>query len=157
MIWHWYVARRNELFIDMDRYEQSINHMRRRLMGAIECGVLDISSVFTYPSIKQNHKHIIITLTHGIKPMERYAWEMLFHGDIYRAAANIMRESNRVPAPDILISNKILHRSHDDFCVCSEKHSMKIMDLCPAAIRLRGPYRTATYFGKPSKLPCTLL
>ncbi len=157
MIWNWYVARDNELFVDMDRYKESIKHVKRRLQGAIDSNSLDVINASMFDSLSPNHRHLIITLRDMMPPYERFAWEMLFHGDIYRACANIMRQSRGIPAPDILITTKMLHRAPDDTCECSHKHIRKIMLSCPAAMRLRGNQRAAQFFGKPSSQPCRFL
>lgn len=159
-LWHWYVARDNELFIDMDRYAESIHHAGRRLQGAIDGKYLDVREVYAYPSQTNNHAHIIIVLGENHKTkdkmhygeIQRYVWEMLFHGDIYRCASNIFRRVYSVGSPDILITRRILHRTPDFDCECQNKHSkLEVMKNCPAATALRGIARTMQFFGKPSK------
>jgi hypothetical protein len=152
--WYWYAARNDELFIDMDRYTKSIDHVRRRLQGAIECHTLNVRGVYLYPSITKDHAHLIITLWNQLPDVERFAWEMLFHGDIYRAASNMMRWSHLVPYPDILIARSQLHRYPDGMCTCESKHKRAMMLTCDTAQRLRGKDRAAQYFGKPSDTPC---
>lgn len=163
MTWYWYTARRNELFIDMDRYAESIAHVRVRLQGAIECGALDVVAVHDYESSPNKH-HVIIVLAYSLTDMERYAWEMVLHSDIYRTASNMMRSSKSMRNPDLFISRYVYpnYRTadtppYDALCQCPEKHTRKVMDTCPAALELRGTGRTETFFGKPSKNPCTFL
>lgn len=152
--WYWYVAQPNELFVDMDRVTASLNHVRRRLQGAIECESLHVQSVYFYPSLTKDHAHLIIVLKFPISNPERYAWEMLLHGDIYRAASNIMRWSHGIDAPDVLIARRRLHRMMDGVCFCEHKHKRAVMIRCETARRLRGEMRAAQFFGKPSDKPC---
>lgn len=159
--WFWYVASNYELFIDCDRYAESIGHIRRRLQGAIECKVLDVKNLHNFKSSTENHRHIIIELHVPMQPMKRYAWEMLLHGDIYRAASNIMREEAKKVAKeisvDVLISKNILHRKEDAICFCKHKHTKTVMLKCQSAYILRGEFRATGYFGKPSNNPCAFL
>jgi hypothetical protein len=152
MNWNWYSARPNELFIDIDRFEKSKKHIERRLQGAIESMALKIQSVFIFPSLRPDHKHMIVVLRDYIPDYERYAWEMLFHGDIYRACANIMRSSRGVKHPDVLISRLYLHREPDARCNCESKHNRVVMEKCVTALRLREKYGVSfQFFGCPSR------
>lgn len=173
---YWYVARPNELFLDIDNVSRSIKHARSRLQGAIECGKLDVAYVMQRPSKSKNHLHVIVTLSNTAdRPLlfEKYAWEIILHGDIYRGCCNIMRLASGVAAPDILISPferfteehfpprkrelpSFPHRISDYKCDCASKHNAATMETCPAAQRLRGEFRNAGFFGKPSKNPCTI-
>lgn len=160
---YWYVARPNELFLDIDNVSRSIKHAKARLQGAIECKKLDALYVMQRESKTTNHLHAIVTLANPITDIERYVWEVILHGDIYRACSNIMRGINGIPSPDILISPwphfeiNLSHpqrRSHNAFCLCEGKHKKEVMENCPAAEDLRGTQRTVAFFGKPSKNPC---
>jgi len=164
---YWYIARPNELFLDIDNASKSLRHARARLQGAIECGKLDVAYVMQRPSKSKDHIHVIVTLKDGIflGPM-KYAWEIILHGDLYRACCNIARWHYSIPATDILISAYDIFttrfgkddylRLPDDKCNCKEKHNRATMETCPAAERLRGKFRNAGFFGKPSKNPCTI-
>lgn len=156
MIWYWYVATPTELFIDMDRYEKSIEHARMRLQSAIEGKLLNVQMVYDTESSSGKH-HIIILLHTPLPAMERFAWEMVLHSDIYRTACNMMRYSKGIKAADILISKQPLHRIADITCTCKTKHKRSTMENCPAAISLRGQHRTAPLFGMPTKTKCELL
>lgn len=177
---YWYCAQPNELFLDIDNVPRSIKHARARLQGAIECGKLDVAGVMYRVSHSKDHMHAIVTLKFQIEPMERFAWEVILHSDIYRACCNIMRENRKLPSPDILISpfpcfadfeetgsepvengiiiNAVVKqiRHHDDKCGCSGKHNAAVMETCPTAKRLRGEFRNAGFFGLPSKNECTI-
>jgi len=160
---YWYVARSNELFIDTDNVSKSIKHTRARLQGAIECGKLEVLEVMSMES-SPNHLHTIITLKNDLSSVERFVWEIILHGDIYRGCCNIMRWLHGVPYPNVLISphqdflshDKKWTRPADHVCQCVGKHKAAIMQTCQVAIRLRGRHRTAAFFGKPSKNPCKI-
>jgi hypothetical protein len=159
---YWYVARSNELFIDTDNVSKSIKHTRARLQGAIESNKLNVAYVISMQSTSPNHLHTIITLKGPISYAERYAWEIILHGDIYRSACNLMRSVHNVPAPDVLISPHIRFegnyqsRPADFQCECVQKHTAAVMNMCNVAIALRGEHRTRGFFGKPSKNPCKI-
>lgn len=169
---YWYVARPNELFLDIDNVSKSIRHARARLQGAIECGKLDVAHVMQRPSRSKDHLHAIVILNRSICYIERCVWEVILHGDIYRGCSNLMRAFNNVAAYDILISPwpcfnfqdekdddrnlTYKQRDHDDFCNCPTKHTAAVMLACPAAKRLRGEMHAVGFFGKPSKNPCTI-
>lgn len=172
---YWYVARPNELFLDIDNASRSLKHAKARLQGAIECGKLDVAYVMQRPSKSQDHIHAIVTLNEMDDKIlglpEQFVWEIILHGDLYRGCCTLMRYMNNIPAQSILISpfayfsndepypfaagtwNK---RHANDSCSCNSKHNAATMQNCPAAIRLRGEFRNAGFFGKPSKNPCTI-
>jgi hypothetical protein len=173
---YWYVARPNELFLDIDNVSKSIKHARSRLQGAIECGKLDVVYVMQRPSKSKDHIHVIITIKGDssqdsefyTNETTRRVWEIILHGDIYRGCCSIMRSEIGVPAPSVLISpcevftvatnksGEFYFRDHDDSCECDRKHNSSTMQTCPAAKRLRGEFRAVGFFGKPSKNPCTI-
>lgn len=169
--WFWYVARSNEIFIDADKekFHKGLDHVRRRLQGAIEADKLKVNQVIQLPSATNGHRHIIIQLSQNIGAIDRAVWAIIFHSDIYRACATIARITNGVAAADVLISPHDLSynaegkklgnivRNPDDFCYCEAKHKAAVMDKCPAAIRLRGENRTRGFFGKPSDNKCRFL
>lgn len=109
---YWYVARPNELFLDIDNPKRSLPHARARLQGAIECGKLDVAYVMQRPSQSQNRLHVIITIKGDSSPdsefytneTTRSVWEMIFHSDIYRGCCNVMRSQIGINAPRVLIS-----------------------------------------------------
>lgn len=168
---YWYVARPNELFLDIDNAARSLKHARARLQGAIECGKLRVNYVSIRESKTTNHIHCIVTLFDELPEIQREVWAVILHSDIYRGCASIMRSCFAVPNPDILISSFAYFssdepypfaagtwnkRNANDSCSCNSKHNAATMQNCPAAIRLRGDFRNAGFFGKPSKNPCTI-
>jgi hypothetical protein len=159
--WFWYVARDNELFLDVDNVERVIHHLRQRLQGAIEYKRLDVAHVYRQRSQGKNgqHEHIIVTLNNKIPPVERFVWEIILRSDLYRGCNNIMRHLRGIGAPDIFISRSdcFFFRPYDTFCYCTKKHSPEIMEKCPTAEILRGDYRAQGFFGKPSQNPCKFI
>ncbi len=169
MINYWYIARANELFIDTDNVSKSITHAHARLQGAIEYRKLDVDLIMSRQSKSKNHLHTIIILNTWFKyDIERYVWEIILHGDIYRGCCNIMRQLRwngaGINPCDVLISpfqdfiskDKKYSRPADYVCKCVGKHTKAIMETCSVAIRLRGEQRTMGFFGKPSKNPCKI-
>jgi hypothetical protein len=168
---YWYVARPNELFLDIDNVSKYINHARSRLQGAIECKKLDVAYIMQRSSRNSQHMHVIISLNSLMDDIEASIWEVMLHGDIYRGCCSVMRGIRRVKSPRVLISPynhfgtidyppdgsvEAIVRMRDDLCDCKSKHDMKTMESCPAAKRLRGEFRAVGFFGKPSKNPCTI-
>jgi hypothetical protein len=162
---YWYVAKSNELFLDIDNVSRSIKHAKSRLQGAIECGKLNVACVMQRPSKSKNHIHVIVTLNQELHQEERAVWEVILHGDIYRGCCTIMRSLLDYSAPDVLISPYNIfgeipmqgnYRNHDDFCPCTSKHNAATMRDCPAAKRLRGEFRNVGFFGRPSKSECKI-
>jgi hypothetical protein len=163
---YWYVARPNELFLDIDNVSRSIKHARSRLQGAIECKTLAVEYVMVRTSKSTNHIHAIITLSEPMPGIQRAIWAIILHSDIYRGCVTVMRNCSRISSPDILISPHPFfrigfdasknHRYCDDHCECVGKHSATTMRDCPAAKRLRGEFRNVGFFGKPSKNECKI-
>lgn len=159
-MWHWYAARPNEIFVDCDNWERSRDHIRKRLMGAIESGKLFVNNVHLYPSSTMGHMHMIVVLNdiHNPTPLEKAVWAVILHSDIYRGCATVMRtyrhSHDALFASDVLIARSPLHRNPDAVCNCTGKHKYKIMADCPAALRLRGNARVESFFGKPSDAEC---
>jgi hypothetical protein len=158
MKWYWYVAKNDELLLDVDNIAHVLPHLRQRLQGAIECGKLDVDFVYRQKSQNKtgNHEHIIIKLKRPMRNLERYVWEIILRGDLYRGCSNIMRHLYDVPAPSVFISphNCFFFRHPDHYCECKKKHKLDVMTDCPVAKKLRGEFRDKGFFGKPSKANC---
>ncbi|MGH8715527.1 MAG: hypothetical protein ACREA9_28955 [Pyrinomonadaceae bacterium] len=149
---YWYIARQNELLLDIDRAE-FLPHLSRRLQGAIDCEKLAVHSARIFPSIRNGHFHVFIFLSRALPDPERFIWEIILRSDIYRGCCNLMRWINGIKAPGLLISQYeyIGIRKPDYFCLCEEKHTNKIMAICPIAKKIRGKYAARGFFGKPSE------
>lgn len=149
---YWYVAKSNELLIDMDKPDRSSPHFMERLAGAVESEKFKVKTFEFHHSRSATHLHFLITLeNHFLCEIERVVWEIILHSDIYKGCATLMRLVHNVDAPDLLITPFRFNREPDDICDCEDKHSAAVMKECPAAIRLRGDDRIRGFFGKPSK------
>lgn len=158
MNWFWYVSKNTELFLDVDNVDKVIPHLRVRLQGAIECGKLDVDFVYRQrsQSKSKNHEHIIIKLKRPMRDVERFVWEIILRGDLYRGCSNIMRSLYGVGAPSVFISphNAFFFRTPDASCACKKKHTLDVMKTCPTAQRLRREWCGQGFFGKPSRKEC---
>lgn len=154
--WAWYVARWDELMLDVDSGTQGsvLGATRIRLEAAIKGGCLKIAGplLWVYRSKSPGHYHIIIRLTSPMPAIERYSWEMQLRSDLYRARCNIMRELYEVSAPALLIAPgpwPMFYRDPDAICECEEKHTFKVIGSCPAALKLRGEgHAQEGFFGR---------
>jgi hypothetical protein len=149
----WYVAGFNEILIDIDRPHLSSAHTESRLLGAIECGKLPVDRIEIHASYSEKHLHCLVTLTEPVGSIERAVWSVMFHSDIYRGCATIMRNIYGIRSPDLLITPIQFLREPDCRCKCIGKHDAKTMNECGAAITLRGDDRCRGFFGLPSKSP----
>jgi hypothetical protein len=146
---YWYVARTNEILLDIDRPNSALKHSEERLRGAMSSRQLHINRIEYHASLNANHLHGLITLDQDLHPIERSVWGIVFHGDIYRGCNNIMRALYEVPSPDLLITPIRFEREPDRICNCTCKHTAPVMDACEAADALRGVDRIRSFFGKP--------
>jgi hypothetical protein len=148
---YWYVARSNELLIDMDKPERSCLHFLRRLGGALEYKKFALQRMEIHHSSSGSHLHILLTLeNHFMCEVERVVWSIVLHSDIYRGCSTIMRLIHGVDAADLLITPFKFERQPDDVCECIGKHDAETMKNCPAGIRLRGDDRLRGFFGIPT-------
>jgi hypothetical protein len=147
MIWNWYVARENEIFIDMDSYTKSIDLCRRRLSAGVDAGILNVDFVYNTQT-SHDHNHIIIVLKNPMRDIQRIAWAIALHSDIYRGLCTLMRADAMIPAPDVLIGKRLYHRLPDAQCDCETKHVSGTMQNCHAAKLLRGEFHSASFFGR---------
>ena len=155
---HWYVARSNELMVDLDHKIPDqpptlLTSARGRLNGSILAGKLDVQDVWLYPSDHPKHYHMVIRLVRDMPTDQRLTWEFYFRNDAFRTLNNFMRlQLSGISNPSLLITSqpyKGFYRLPDDICHCPLKHSQEVMATCPAAERIRGAARVADYFGKP--------
>jgi hypothetical protein len=136
-------------------------HSLSRLRSAIENNELPVKSVWLFPSVK--NFHIIIRLNFGAGALDRttfghdekIAYQLYLFSDVFRTCCNLIRMERKHAFPDLIITPTNLkkefgfYRFHDASCGCDEKHSVEIMEQCPAAKLLRGENRTAILFSKP--------
>jgi hypothetical protein len=150
---YWYVSQAAEILIDMDKPGSSLPHSESRLRGAISGGLLSVKQVEVHRSFTAEHLHLMVTLDHGLSPLERAVWALLMHSDIYRACNTLMRVEYDVKCPDLLITPVPFERKQDAVCFCVDKHDGKTMQECPAATVLREDERTRSFFGRPDYNP----
>lgn len=120
-------------------------------MGAIKSEKLSVKEIEFHQSRSENHIHTLITLSESMENLQRYVWGIILHSDLYRGCITIMRELHGVSSPDILITPSPFKREPDAECECEQKHTAEVMQICPAAIRLRGEGRTKSFFGLPER------
>lgn len=145
----WYVGRNTEILVDMDKPGTSIPHANRRIAGAIENHKLDVYKVEVHESFTPSHIHALITLNRPLSDIERIIWGIIFHSDIYRGMASLMRVINYAPSADLLVTPRGFIRLPDYMCDCPSKHTEEIMNACPVAKIARGEWRTKTFFSFP--------
>jgi hypothetical protein len=155
MIWTWYVARDDELMLDIDGKASGSNlgPMRVRLDAALRSGLLKLRGpVFVYRSKTAHHYHVILRLAGPMEPARRFTWEMQLRSDAYRGRCNLIRALDGVPAPGLLIAPgpwPEFYRPADATCFCPGKHDFETLKTCPAAEKLRGKDHAARgYFGR---------
>lgn len=153
----WYISQPAEILVDMDKPRTSLPHADRRIKAAIEGGQLNVRRVETHLSTTPDHVHALITLHDPLPPAERIIWGVMFHGDIYRGCSSLMRVAHGVPCPDLLITPSEFLRPPNRVCWCAAKHSAEVMDVCPAAIVLRGDERLRSFFGAAKNVSDFLL
>lgn len=155
---YWYTSRYDEILIDLDGTGgDKLTRCLSRLRGVIENRELPVKSVWFFPSFTDHHYHIIIRLLPGITfcQNEKTAFQLYLFSDVFRTCCNLMRLAKDHPFPDLLITVFSLrkefgfYRFHDATCNCEVKHSMEILEDCPAAKLLRGQHRRAILFSKP--------
>lgn len=140
-MWHWYVAREDELMIDLDG-EVLLEIARKRL----DRSPLEWRSAFVAGSSTDNHFHLVIRLKEEMPALQRQVWQLFLMDHTYRSVNNLFRAIAGVPAPSLLIAPQRWNlqkfwRPADAMCHCkSHKNSEKIFD-CPAHQKLRGSVR----------------
>lgn len=151
---YWYVARQNELLVDIDHREGppvKLGIMRARLLGAIKDEKLFVESAWLWPSTNPLHYHVFVILEYNISTEERLIWESRLMDDPYRNIMNRMRHIRNVVG-SLLISSveyPMPPRLPDYLCSCEGKHDASVMSLCNVAITLRGEDVITDYMGHP--------
>lgn len=157
---NWYAARPNEIFCDIDSKKNLLRALRviRAAMIDRENDVrlkvakrtrllLDVNSVYYYPTSRPGHGHLIVTLNQSIGGKTRAVWELWLGSDRLRSCYVLQRILEGLTYADLLVSSGVYHREPDDSCQCKGKHKTKsITDNCPALKRLLGAHRSADYF-----------
>lgn len=132
--------------------------MRRRLLGAINDGKLDVKKAYILSSVTAKHYHVAIILNYSMPYDYRSIIASRLVDDQYRNQMNRMRiRHGRLTgdtiAASLLISptdyRELGFRAPDHTCDCPSKHTDKVMASCPIAYQLRGEHVSDDYLGKP--------
>jgi len=153
-LWHWYVARENELLIDCDSRTLLQIAMKRLedTQRIREAEIpLEVERTFVAPSNNPDHFHFAVLVKNKLSPIVQMTWQLFLMDDVNRSVHNLFRVVNLYKAPSLLISphnwltdnryeTNSFWRSHDAVCQCDSRvHKNKDTILqCPAHIRLRG-------------------
>ncbi len=155
-MWYWYVAKKNELMVDIDESANAplrkLVSAGRRLRGALSAKALSVLDVWLYPSAQEKHYHLIVRLDGKMDECCRHIWELYLRNDVYRSCNNLMRGHRLIGAPDLLISDRKwegFYRTHDCECFCKTKHDRATMNECSAVSVLRGC--NPEFFGRPGR------
>jgi len=147
--WYWYIARSNELLLDLDK-PASLYWALVKLRRNIRRGFLKVESVWLYPTLAKGHHHLLVFLRSNLSPIERAVWELYLGSDIKRAEYNIQRILRGLDGADLLIVDRPypgLEREPDYTCDCPEKHKWRrITNHCPVLRKLHGSQAGAEYF-----------
>lgn len=157
----WYIARANELLLDLDDYMRPTRtgepwgeiFFRKRLRAAIEFHKLDVSHVYLARSNSEHHFHAIVRLSGDMQPFQRMVWQLQLGSDLYRCRADMMRLVRGFIGCSLLIREVEftgLYRSADVVCKCTTKHVTSENPDCDVWRRYRGctPWEL---FGESSK------
>jgi hypothetical protein len=150
MKWFWYVARNNELMMDLDGralLEIAVKRLQRHQHARTCERVLPYHRTFVAGSHTADHYHLVIRLREPMEILERMVWQLYFMDHTYRSVKNLFRVIDDVRAPSLLISPGkwpvglvSFWRPPDAICNCEReihKNQEKIV-FCPAHIKLRG-------------------
>lgn len=167
--WLWYVARENEIFLDLDSKRaltRALSVVRRCLL--VKPGrkgswnELPVRAAYVYPSLTPDHFHMVLVLDNEVSFYLRVAWALWMGSDRLRAAY-VMERFRWLPdfpptlfeevhgyIPSDLFSvpvGSVRWRIHDDLCSCKEKHKADaVTSKCPALRRILGSQCAADYF-----------
>lgn len=128
----WYIARPNELLLDLDAPKlaealPAVERMRRRVREAIAAGALHVESVAVGRSgWRRGNAHAIVTLSKPYPPLQRLTWQLALGSDVGRAAKDFRRLAIGHAFPSLLITRREISgaREPDNVCACSSKHAL---------------------------------
>lgn len=153
---YWYVARWNEMFLDLDS-RRALRRAVSVLLVAIKTDKLPVAGVFLYRTKQRGHYHMVVTLRCKAPVWTlKMAWLLWMGNDRLRMAYILARWNDaRVPVMvdrdrgDLLVSSKPYFRPPDAKCGCKEKHKDdSVTNKCPAMRKLLGRARAADYFAR---------
>jgi hypothetical protein len=149
LVWYWYIARGNEIFLDLDspaKASRAISKLRRTLRRKM----LPIKAVYFYRSLSRGKYHLIIILSRSMPAGARALWAVWLGSDVVRGLYTLERLRRGIKAADLLIVVKPFEFRASDFkCRCPAKHkARRITDHCPIMAYIHGHERTADYFSR---------
>lgn len=152
-VWYWYVARPNEIFVDLDSnaaISRALSVVRRALNAKRVGGPLNylpIESVWLYRSQAKGHAHLIIVLKSPMEMQTRQMWALWMGGDPLRVAY-VLERYRRCGKGDLLASRvQYGFREFDEYCECKEKHKPKhVTEKCSALFRILRVHHSDDYF-----------
>ena len=154
--WYWYVARPDELMVDLDHRAGPPRRAliaRARLEGAIRAGKLAVADWWAYRSISPHHYHFMVALCEPMPALLRLFWEQRLCDDSFRSQMNLARLAILGRPWSLLISPEYRHGYHrppDYVCRCPGKHKGEIMSSCPVSRRLGDACLDANHWGAPA-------
>lgn len=153
---YWYLARRNEMFLDLDS-RRALRRAITVLLVGLKTKRLPAGDVFLYKTKQPGHYHMIIRLkcSHPVWTL-KMAWLLWMGNDRLRMAYVLARFlDERVPFTfgadrgDLLVATKPYYRKADAVCRCKLKHKEDaVTSKCPAMRKLLGDARCADYFAR---------
>lgn len=154
--WYWYIARNDEIFVDLDHRagngNSRVTTARARLEGAIRAGKLAVNGAWLYASSTPCHYHLMVNTRECMSAAMRLFWEQRLCDDSFRSQMNLARLAILGQPWSILIApeyRKDYHRAPDYACRCPDKHKGDDMAMCPISRRLSGACLDANHWGAP--------
>lgn len=143
MKWFWYVAKPDELMVDLDgAILLAISQKRLE-----RCG-LPVLKTFISPSNSDDHFHLVVKLRYPMEVIERQIWQLYLMDHVYRSVNNLFRAHSGTKGASLLIapirwccsgiSQSDFWREPDGICTCKEKHSGPTFGGCKIGAKLRG-------------------
>lgn len=163
----WYLARRDELLIDLDEAMRDTGNgpwveifFRRRLREAMLAGKLNVRDVYLTRSATNGHFQAVVRVIPppgdkvGRWSFAKLTWQLYLGSDLYRARADIMRCAMGCPWPSLLILPDYIpdfYRDPDAICPCEEKHTSETT--CGVFLHYRGPEMVEMFGPKAKRGP----
>lgn len=148
--WYWYVARDDELMMDLDG--QTLLEIALKRLNKPEYSI-PVRRIYVGPSTSKDHYHMAVQLApDGKYPLLwRLTLQLYLMDHVYRSVKNFTRALTEIPAPSLLISSHnwqitstlnsgTFWRAPDALCLCPvQRHkSHEAIWTCPAHTKLRG-------------------
>lgn len=157
MKWYWYVAKPDELMMDLDG-SILLEICKKRLARSVLKDMIALE--YITPSHTPDHWHYTLKLMEDMPPLKRQLWQLYFLDHVYRSLNNCFRVLENVPSPSLLISDhkwdiginihlleagKMFWREPDAICNCKKKHTGPDMSGCKVGLKLRGGFRKSFF------------